>query len=148
MTYGSEGAPCAVLRGPPLNSGTYIQAARGQAAPGVASLQYTYRPQTQAAPAAAPPGNSYSSNPEASHDGGGITYPGITMSDFQELSRRVGVIENDVKSVLGRLGRIEERLSHVATKAWVLAGVVTTLVAIIGGFLWLSKQLVLSHLSH
>lgn len=143
MTYGIEGVQRAVLSRPHLNAGTYIQAARG-----VAPLQNTYRPQTQAAPAALPPENSYSSNPEASQDGGGITYPGITMSDFQDLSRRVGVIENDVKGVLGKLGRIEERLSHVATKAWILTGAVTTLVVIIGGFFWLAKQLVLSHLSH
>ena len=142
MTYGIEGVQRAVQSGSHFNTGTYTQAAYG-----VAASQNTYGPQTRAAPTASPPVNSYSSNPEASRDGVGITYPGITMSEFQDLSRRVGVIEGDVKNVLGMLARIEERLSHVATKAWVLMGVVATLVTIIGGFIWLGKQIVLSHLS-
>ncbi len=140
MTYGIEGAQRAVvLSGPHFNTGTYTQAAQG-----VAPLQSTYRSQTRAAPTTSPPANFYISNPEVSRDGAGITYPGITMSEFEDLSRRVGVIESDVKTMLGTLGRIEERLSHVATKAWVLRATVVVVVTIL---IWLAKPFVLSHLS-
>ena len=134
MTYGIEGVQRAVPSDLHLNTGTYTQVAYG-----VAPQQSAYG--TRVPSLASPPMNSYSTNPESSRDGVGITYPGITMSEFQELNRRVGVIEST-------LARMDERLSHMATRAWTLGGVVTALLVIISGFIWLAKLIVLSHLSH
>lgn len=77
---------------------------------------------------------------EPPHDGG-----------MEDLLRRVGNLEQSGTQIRERLSTIEERLSHTATKAWVMGGAIVVLIAILGGFWWMAQQYlgpILQHLPH
>lgn len=78
---------------------------------------------------------------------GGGTHDG----DMEDLLRRVGNLEQSGTQIRERLSTIEERLSHTATKAWVMGGAIVVLIAILGGFWWMAQQYlgpILRHLPH
>lgn len=45
-----------------------------------------------------------------------------------------------VTALASRIGVLEERMSHTATKAWVLGGAVAVLLGVLGGFWWIVQQ--------
>jgi len=56
------------------------------------------------------------------------------------LDVRMAGIESSVATLSGRVGVLEERVSHTATKTWVLSGVVATLISMAGCFWWIAQQ--------
>lgn len=46
----------------------------------------------------------------------------------------------EVRELASRFAVLEERISHTATKAWVLGGVVAVLIGVLGGFWWIAQQ--------
>lgn len=78
----------------------------------------------------------------------------VMHSRFAKLEADVGHLKSDVadiraqlRDVVGKIGDIatkvgvvEERTAHVATKAWVLGGVVVVLLSVLGAFWWATQQ--------
>lgn len=58
---------------------------------------------------------------------------GPDMATLKELEGRVRTVETDVTA-------IKTDMKHVATKTWVLLGVVSVLIAVIGGGWWIVQQ--------
>lgn len=71
---------------------------------------------------------------EPPHDGG-------MEARVSRLEEHVGHLREDVAT-------IRERLSHTATKAWVMGGVIVVLIAVIGGFWWIAQQYLIPILQH
>lgn len=71
---------------------------------------------------------------EPPHDGG-------MEARITRLEEHLGTLREDVAT-------IKERLSHTATKAWVMGGVIVVLVAVVGGFWWIAQQYLIPILQH
>lgn len=60
-----------------------------------------------------------------------------------DILRRLGNVEADVKNIGQAVVRIETTLTHVPTKVWLLGSVITVLVGFIalllGGYFWFGK---------
>lgn len=61
------------------------------------------------------------------------------MCVLGERMRRLAT-RSEVRELAGRVAVLEERMSHTATKAWVLGGAVAVLVGVLGGFWWIVQQ--------
>lgn len=88
--------------------------------------------------------NSRPPSPEAGGDD--------EMSDLtNDLAGRVGRLEGSLNGISRDIGSIQSDMKHVATKSWILVGVITVLVSILGAA-WLMVQQYLSpilqHLPH
>lgn len=53
---------------------------------------------------------------------------------------RFGHLESSVSSMAATLIRLEEKIQHGASRAWVLGGVTTVLLSVIGAGWWLTQQ--------
>ncbi len=71
---------------------------------------------------------------------GGPLAPGGEPPHDSDMEARVSRLEEHVGKLREDVATIKERLSHTATKTWVLGGVVAVLVAVIGGFWWITQQ--------
>lgn len=70
---------------------------------------------------------------EPPHDGGMEARLARIESRVDRLTDQLADLRTDVATST-------ERLSHVATKAWVLGGLVATLLTIIGAAWWMAQQ--------
>lgn len=61
-------------------------------------------------------------------------------TDVADIRTQVRDISNKIGEVATKLGVMEERTKHVATKAWVLAGVIVVLLSILGACWWAAQQ--------
>jgi hypothetical protein len=61
-------------------------------------------------------------------------------TDMADTRAQVRNIANKVGGIANKVDVMEERTRHVATKAWVLSGVVVVLVTIIGACGWAAQQ--------
>ena len=61
-------------------------------------------------------------------------------TDMADTRAQVRIIANKVGGIANKVDVMEERTRHVATKAWVLSGVVVVLVTIIGACGWAAQQ--------
>lgn len=65
-------------------------------------------------------------------------------TSVRELAARQSVFEDNLADLRRRLAVVEERLSHTATKSWVLGCAVAVLAAglagTLGGFWWILQQ--------
>jgi len=59
---------------------------------------------------------------------------------MDRIAVRMAGVEMSVMDLSGRVSVLEERISHTATKTWVLGGVVATLLAMVGAFWWIVQQ--------
>jgi hypothetical protein len=66
-------------------------------------------------------------------NGGEPPHDGSMEARIAKLEDHVGTIREDVAT-------IKERLKHVATKAWILGGVIAVLLAILGAMWWMAQQ--------
>jgi hypothetical protein len=58
----------------------------------------------------------------------------------ERMEVRFGRLESSVTSIAATLSRLEEKVQHGASKAWVLGGVTTVLLSVIGAGWWLTQQ--------
>ena len=67
-------------------------------------------------------------------------------ADVRDLAGRMSLAEENMADVRRRLAVIEERLSHTATKSWILgcgiAFLVTMLTGTLGGIWWMFQQFI------
>jgi hypothetical protein len=58
----------------------------------------------------------------------------------ERMEVRLGRLESSFTSVAATLSRLEEKVQHGASKAWVLGGVTTVLLSVIGAGWWFTQQ--------
>lgn len=56
------------------------------------------------------------------------------------MEARIAKLEETMSVVRERLATIENQLKHVATKTWVLGGVVAVMATVIGAAWWMAQQ--------
>lgn len=64
------------------------------------------------------------------------------MSDAMtsDLATRVGRLEGAVMKMSGDIGSIQAEMKHVATKTWVLGGVVAVMLTVAAAGWWMVQQ--------
>lgn len=76
--------------------------------------------------------------------GGGGPHDPDMNARIDRLDRAVERIDTDLPSIKVSVGKIETKLGaiemNMATKLWVMTGAVMVLLAIIGGFWWITQQ--------
>lgn len=73
--------------------------------------------------------------------GGNGTHDGGMEARLVRLEDHVGHLREDMATV-------KERLSHTATKAWIMGGVIVVLLGILGGVWWTAQQYLIPILQH
>lgn len=58
----------------------------------------------------------------------------------ERMEVRLGRLESSFTSMAATLSRLEEKVQHGASKAWVLGGVTTVLLSVIGAGWWFTQQ--------
>jgi len=56
------------------------------------------------------------------------------------MEARVAKLEEHVGHLREDVATIKERLSHTATKAWIMGGVIVVLIGVLGGVWWTAQQ--------
>ncbi len=72
---------------------------------------------------------------------GGANKGSTTDMNEGDVLQRLGQVERSLADIRSDVAGIKERLGHMPTKAWVLAGVITVLLAIGGAAWWIVQQL-------
>ncbi|WP_077445388.1 hypothetical protein [Rhodanobacter sp. C05] len=57
-----------------------------------------------------------------------------------DMLARIAQLEQHCSDLRVDVATIKERLNHVATKAWIMGGVVIVLLGILGGVWWMAQQ--------
>ncbi len=87
--------------------------------------------------------------PKQPVDGGpGGPHDGAMNARIDRLDHVVELIGADITDVKVSIGKIETQMGHVATKTWVLIGVVAVMASIIGAAWWMVQQYLGPILAH